>query len=114
MNNCYFSECKISFAALFNRVKLEEKIFFTTNLAAMLSAGLSLTRALTILTRQTKNPVLLAIIEATAHDIDKGSNLSEALGRHPEVFPEVFTAMVAAGEGSGKLPESLHLIGEQL
>ncbi|MES2953326.1 MAG: type II secretion system F family protein [Patescibacteria group bacterium] len=104
----------LSFGTLFKRVKLEEKIFFTTNLSAMLSAGLSLARALDVLTRQTKNPVLLAVIEATAHDIDKGSSLSEALGRHPEVFPEVFTAMVAAGEGSGKLPDSLRLIGEQL
>jgi type IV pilus assembly protein PilC len=102
------------FSHMFDRVKLEEKIFFANNLSAMLSAGLSLSRALVVLGKQTKNEYFLSVLHAVAAEIDKGENLSAALGHYPKIFDSVFVSMVEAGEGSGKLGDALKLVGEQM
>ena len=100
--------------SLFGRVKLEERIFFANNLAAMLSAGLSLSRALEVLIKQTKNPVFLSVLRSLAADVDKGGSLSEGMAKHSNVFDPVFVSMMAAGESSGKLADACKLVGDQL
>lgn len=98
----------------FGRVKLKEKIIFANNLSAMISAGLSLTRALSVIERQTKNKALKAVVHSISEDISRGQTLAHSIGRFPDVFPPVFSAMVNAGEESGKLSESLAIIQNQL
>ena len=100
--------------ALISRVKQAEKIIFARNLSAMLSAGLSVSRALDVMERQTKNPKLNEIIHHVKEDISKGDELHAAMERHPKAFPKIMVAMVRAGEESGKLAESLKLVGEQM
>lgn len=80
----------------------------------MLSAGLSLSRALSVLSKQTSNKYFKEIIDQVNEKVNKGDSFSRALASYPKVFPEVFVAMVEAAEESGKLPESLKLIAEQL
>lgn len=99
---------------LFSTVKASEKIVFTRNLAAMINAGLSLTRALNVLERQSKNAKLKKIINTILEDIKKGQNLHTAMERFPKVFSHLFTSMVKAGEESGKLVEALQNIGDQM
>jgi len=99
---------------LFATVKTSEKIILTRNLAVMIGAGLSLTRALDVMERQTKNIKLKKILHAIAEDIKKGTNFHTALEAHPKVFSKLFTAMVKAGEESGKLSDALTNIGEQM
>ena len=89
-------------------------MIFSRNLAVMLSAGLPISRALSALSRQTKNKKFKSVIANLEVDIQKGEPLSMAMDRHPEVFSNLFVAMVRAGEKSGKLPESLNLISQQL
>ncbi len=96
------------------RIKLHEKIIFANNLSSMLTAGLSLSRALSVLERQTKNAKFKKIIKAIIEEVNSGKTLSSAMAKYPKVFPLVFTAMVAAGEESGQLPESLKIVGNQL
>jgi type IV pilus assembly protein PilC len=100
--------------SLFNGVKLSEKIMFTKNLAGMLRAGLSISRALQILTKQTKNKYFAGIIKILLETIDKGGTLSDGLAKHPKVFSSLFVAMVRAGEESGGLPDALIEIGINL
>jgi type IV pilus assembly protein PilC len=99
---------------IFLRVKLQDKITFTKNLGAMLSAGLSLSRSLNILERQTKNEKFKNIIKNLSEEIRKGGSLSEGMGKIPKVFSSLFVSMVRAGEESGSLSESLGVIGQQL
>jgi type IV pilus assembly protein PilC len=99
---------------LFVRVKLREKIVFTRNLGAMISSGIALSRALEILGKQTENIKLKKIIQALEANIEEGDTFSSALKKHPSVFSSLFVAMVHAGEESGKLVESLAVIGQQL
>ncbi len=95
-------------------VKTEEKITFTKNLAAMISAGLTLTRALSVIERQSKNKFLKKIVIDLEEEVKKGSSFHEALARHRKVFSELFIAMTKAGEESGTLAESLAVVARQM
>lgn len=96
------------------KVKLSEKILFTKNLSGMLKAGLSLSRALQVLSRQTKNKFLKKIIETLSETIDKGGTFSDGLAKYPKVFSALFVSMVRAGEESGGMPNALTEIGINL
>ncbi len=95
-------------------VKTDEKITFTKNLAAMISAGLPLTRALSVIDRQTKNKALKKIVMDLESEVKKGSSFHEALARHQKVFSELFIAMTKAGEESGTLADSLAVVARQM
>ncbi len=96
------------------RIKLEDKILFTRNLSGMLSAGLSLARALSILEKQTNNIKFKGVITALIADINKGTTFSESLQKFPKVFPTIFVSMARAGEESGSLAKSLLQVGSNL
>ncbi len=89
------------------KVSLAEKIMFTNNLSGMLTAGLSLTRALGVLEKQSTNKVLNNIIKSLIDDINKGGTLSAGMKKFPKVFSGVFVSMVHSGEESGGLPRTL-------
>lgn len=99
---------------LFVRITLHEKVIFTRNLAAMLSAGISLARALGILERQTQNFKFKKVLNSLSDDINKGMSLSAGMKKFPNVFSPLFSSMTEAGEESGGLPDTLHVIGMQL
>ncbi len=104
----------ISFSIGGNRVKLSEKIMLTKNLSGMLKAGLPLSRALQVLSRQTKNKYLKKIIETLSETIDKGGTFSDGLAKYPKVFSALFVSMVRAGEESGGMPNALTEVGINL
>lgn len=95
-------------------IKMKDKIVFAGSLSSMLSAGLSLSRALNVIGRQTSSKFFKSIIEAVSGHINQGGTLSQGLALYPNVFPAVFIAMVQAGEESGNLPNALETIREQL
>jgi len=99
---------------LANRVGLKEKIVFAGNLSSMITAGLSLSRALEVLERQTKQKYFKNIVYQILQKVNMGESFSNALNAWPEIFPPVFSAMVAAGEESGNLPQSLAIIKDQM
>ncbi len=95
-------------------VKDEDKILFAENLATMIMAGLSLSRALQIAQKQTKNPKFKRILRLLATDIERGETLHSALAKYRGVFSDLFISMVRAGELSGNLPESLKSVAKQM
>lgn len=99
---------------IIGRVRMHEKIVFTKNLGAMLSAGLPLSRSLSIIERQTKNKGLKNITASLGADISRGKTLSEAMKDYPQVFSKLLVSMVGAGEESGSLAESLRIVSEQM
>lgn len=99
---------------IFKIVSLSEKIMFTKNLSGMLSAGLSLTRALSVLEKQTTNNTFKEILKNLIEDINKGGTLSSGMKKFPKVFSAVFVSMVHSGEESGNLPKTLSEIGVTL
>ncbi|HUO50336.1 MAG TPA: type II secretion system F family protein [Candidatus Paceibacterota bacterium] len=95
-------------------IKEYDKVLMARNLGAMIGAGLSLARALSVLERQTKNPKLAAVIEEVGSDVRRGDSFHEALGKHPKIFSKLFVAMVRAGEEGGKLSDALKVISDQM
>lgn len=99
---------------LFAHISLSEKMVFTNNLAGMLSAGLSLTRCLEILEKQSKNSKFKAVLTTLVDEITKGNTLSDGMKKFPKVFSGIFVSMVHAGEESGGLPQALADVGLNL
>lgn len=96
------------------RVSEYDKILFARNMGAMLSAGLALTRALSVIERQTRNLKLKDVIAEVESAVRRGDTLNQALSKFPNIFSPLFIAMVRAGEEGGDLPAALTLIADQL
>lgn len=99
---------------ILSRVSMHEKIVFTKNLGAMLSAGLSLSRSLAIIEKQTKNKRLKNIVVSLASSISSGKTLSEGMREFPNTFSKLLISMIEAGEESGSLAESLSTVSVQM
>lgn len=95
-------------------IKTEEKITFTKNLGAMLGAGLTLSRALSVIERQSKNKYMRAVVLSIEERIKTGGAFHEALAEHRKVFSELFIAMTKAGEESGTLADALKNVARQM
>ncbi|MEZ4194816.1 MAG: type II secretion system F family protein [Candidatus Paceibacterota bacterium] len=99
---------------LLSRVKSDELIMMTRNLGSMLNAGLTVTRALSVIERQSKNPKLKSVIKRINERINSGDQLFETLKEYPEVFSDLYVAMIKSGEESGNLAESLQTLSVQM
>lgn len=96
-----------------NRIKSKDKILFSRQLSTLISAGLPLIQSLRSVAKQTQNKKLQNVINQVITDIEGGSALSAALGRHPSVFSRVYISLIAAGETSGTLDAALERIAFQ-
>ncbi|WAB82644.1 type II secretion system F family protein [Microcella daejeonensis] len=92
------------------RVKLKDLAVASRQMATMLASGLSLLRTLTILSQQTENPKLAEVLGKVRSDVETGSSLSDALHRHPLIFPRLMIHLIKAGETGGFLDRSLESI----
>jgi len=97
-----------------SRVKQDELVMATRNLSSMLRAGLPLSRALSVLERQSKNPRMKSIMKEVRENISKGNQFNAALAEYPKTFSKLYVAMVRAGEESGGLAPALETISLQL
>lgn len=104
----------VSFLSNISTISLDEKINFIENLSVMLKAGISISRAMQILVKQTKNVKFKNIISDVYNQVQQGKGLAEALEKYPNVFSNIFFSMVKVGEMSGNLDKSLEYLSIQL
>lgn len=95
-------------------IKIEERITFTKNLSAMLAAGLTLSRALSVIERQTKNKSLKRTVTTLETSVKSGQAFHESLAAFPHIFSALFIAMTKAGEESGTLSDALKVVAKQM
>lgn len=95
-------------------VKMHDKVLFARNLGAMIEAGLSVSRALAVMERQTKNAKLKEVLQSVQTNISQGKTLSDSMKIWPKVFSQLFISMVHAGEESGTLANSLKIVALQM
>lgn len=95
------------------KVTTKDKIVFTRQLATLIGAGLPLSQSLHTIVEQTENKALREVVESLIADIEAGRSLTDAFAKHPAVFDKVFLALVAAGEVSGTLDDSLKRVANQ-
>ena len=94
------------------RVGLKDLAVMSRQMATMLAAGLSLLRALTILSEQTENKKLAATLNDVRGQIESGWSFSDSLAKHPDVFPRLMVFLVKAGETGGFLDSALESIAD--
>jgi type IV pilus assembly protein PilC len=98
----------------FKKVKADELTVATRQFSTMISSGMSMLRALYVLEEQQENLKLKEAFSQVRKDVEAGLALSDALGRHPDIFNELYVAMVAAGETGGILEDTLKRVADQL
>jgi type IV pilus assembly protein PilC len=102
------------FKNIFIKVKAQDILLFSRQLAVMVSAGLSIVRALEALAEQTTNRELRRVCLEISSGIRGGARLSSVLAKYPHLFDSFYLNMVRAGETSGKLDEVLNYLADEL
>ena len=88
---------------LFDRVKHQQIVTFTTQLSTLQDAGLPIVRSIKLLGEQQKPGRFRDQLEAVSDDVEQGSTFSEALSKHPKSFDTLYVSMAKAGEAGGVL-----------
>ncbi|MCX5717213.1 MAG: type II secretion system F family protein [Nitrospirae bacterium] len=99
---------------IFDRVKDEDLIVFSRQLATLVSSGISFIRSLDTLSEQTKSRKLSNIIEEIRREVERGSSFSGALAKFPKVFSPLYISMVKVGEEAGVLDDILNRLASLL
>ena len=86
------------------KIKVNDLLIFSRQLATMLEAGVSLVRSLEVIQRQMKSQTLADILMDVKSHVERGEALSAALARHPKVFNQFWVSLIEVGEASGTIP----------
>ncbi len=92
----------------------KDVIFFTRQLSSMLTSGLTLMQALTIMRDQMKNSVMSEIVESIVADVENGKTLSSGVEKYPAIFSPIYIALIRTGEASGLLDKVLTRLADNL
>lgn len=93
-------------------IPLQERVNFTTQMAMMVGAGVSLSSAMQSITRQCQNSTMRVALAEIQDDVLAGSSLSSSLRKHPRHFDPAYVATIAAGEASGRMQQVLTQLAE--
>lgn len=96
------------------KIKTNDIVLFTRQLSTMVSAGVPLLRALNTLQTQSSNPTMKAILGDIINDVQAGSQLADALAKHPNAFSDIYVNMVRAGEAAGIVDDILKRLATQV
>ena len=105
---------KVLAATTKTKIKMEDLVVFSRQLATMVDSGIPLVQALDVLAEQIQKPGFRAVVAGLRDNIETGSSLSEALSHHPKIFSTLFVNMVRAGESSGMLDDILERLADYL
>jgi type IV pilus assembly protein PilC len=94
---------EISIPTFGSPVKSRDIVIFTRQFATMIDAGLPIVQCLQILAAQTDSKPFRKVITSVKDDVESGTTLAEAIGKHARVFSTLYTSMVQAGEVGGIL-----------
>ncbi len=104
----------ISFGAFGKQIGQKDIAIMARQMATMIGAGLSLIRTLNILADQTENKELARVLGLIRIAVETGSSLSDAMNKHPTIFPALMIHMVRSGEIGGFLDTSLNGAADNL
>jgi len=98
----------------FRGIKTRDLAVFARQFSTLIQSGMPMLRSLYTLEDQTEDERLKDAIAGVRNDVEAGSSLADAMGRRPQIFDNLFRAMVRSGESSGRLDDSLDRIAFQL
>jgi len=91
----------------FQKVKMKELVLFTRQMATLFNAGIPILGILVAMEEQVETPKFKKVVKQVRLDIEGGLSISEAMEKHPDVFDELYTSMIEAGEAGGVMDELL-------
>lgn len=95
-------------------VSVKDKAIFSRQFAALVNAGVALVRGIGVLADDCQNPKLKNALMAINADVQQGTNLSDAMRKHPSCFDDLYVALIQAGEVGGVLDEVLNRLAKLL
>lgn len=95
-------------------VTVKDMSVFSRQLSTLVNAGVSMVRGLGLMVDQAENPKMKASLQEVLDDVQQGTNLSDAMRKHPKVFDRLYCAMVQAGEAGGVLDDVLSRLAKLL
>lgn len=95
------------------RISGKDKVFFTRQLATLIEAGLPLAQSLHTILEQTKGKKMQEVVRDIVTSVEGGRSLHDAFARHPDIFSNLYIALVRSGETSGTLDMALKRLAEQ-
>ena len=95
-------------------ITVRDLAFFANKLSALVDAGVPLLRGLDLMRAQQRSPKFRRALQSVAIEVNQGESLGNAMRRWPEVFDNLFVAMVDAGEAGGVLDETLRRLAKLL
>jgi type IV pilus assembly protein PilC len=98
----------------FRGIKTRDLAVFARQFSTLMASGMPMLRSLYTLEDQTEDERLKDAISGVRNDVEAGSSLADAMGRRPQIFDNLFRAMVRSGESSGRLDDALDRIAFQL
>lgn len=104
----------LSLARFLKGVKRAELALFARQMAVMLKAGVTIRRALQVMSMQGFEDSFSDVLARVEMDVSEGQALSRALGRHPGVFDMLFVGMVKSGEQTGNMENMLDRLADHL
>jgi type IV pilus assembly protein PilC len=96
------------------RIRSDDLVVFSRQLTTLIESNVPVVEALSILKEQVEKLYFKEVIGLILKDVKEGASLSNALAKHPRVFPEIYVSMVEAAEISGNLPEILERVSVYL
>ncbi len=102
-----WSEYILELLPLSRGVSIGELMEFTRLLRTLIRSGLPLKEALDLLVEDAPDGLLPNAVRSVSNDVEEGVSFSQALARHPQVFPEIFVRTVVAGVTAGALESVL-------
>lgn len=105
---------ELTVPGLGEKVKAEDIVIFTRQLATMIDAGLPIVQCLDILSQQTEKKKFRNLIRTLKEDVESGSTFTDALRKHAKTFEELYISMVSAGEIGGSLDTILQRLAHYM
>ncbi|QIR36185.1 type II secretion system F family protein [Tolypothrix sp. PCC 7910] len=96
------------------KVSVKDKAVFSRQFAVLTNAGVAIVRSLGVLSEQCSNPKLKVALNDISNDVQSGTNLSDAMRKHPDCFDNLYVSMVQAGEIGGVLDDVLNRLAKLL
>lgn len=96
------------------KVSFGDIVAFTRQLSTMVTAGLTLTDAISMLRGQSPNPAFVKVLDEILHEVESGSSLASAVEKHPRQFSKIYVSLIRAGEAGGMLDQVLSRLAENL